>query len=72
MVDFVIPQDGFTPLIVASREGHTDAVQLLIGQGADINAKNNVSGSALSPPPLLSLSPSLSLSLSLSLINVQI
>ncbi len=28
---------GFTPLLLASREGHTDAVQTLLGSGADVN-----------------------------------
>ena len=35
----IIPltQDGSTPVNVASQEGHSDVVKILIGNGADIN-----------------------------------
>ena len=37
------PQDGFTPLHDAVQEGHLEMVKLLLGSGADINAKETVS-----------------------------
>ena len=37
-------KDGFTALIWASAYGHTAIVELLLGAGADKEAKNNVSG----------------------------
>ena len=36
-------QDGDTPLHWAADKGHTEIASLLIGNGADINSKNNVS-----------------------------
>lgn len=33
---------GFTPLHLASQEGHTDMVTLLIENGADVDAKAKV------------------------------
>ena len=36
-------QDGYTPLHRAAEKGHTEIVSILIGNGADINSKNNVS-----------------------------
>ena len=30
-------QDGLSPLYVASREGHTDVVDMLVKAGADVN-----------------------------------
>ena len=38
-----VHQDGDTPLICAADNGHSEAVQLLLGAGAVIEAKNNVS-----------------------------
>ena len=35
-------QDGFSPLHVASQEGHSDVCRLLIEQGANINSQNKV------------------------------
>ena len=37
-------QDGGTPLHWAAREGHTAVAQLLVERGADLHAKDNVSG----------------------------
>ena len=36
-------QDGATPLISAADNGHSEAVQLLLGAGALIEAKTDVS-----------------------------
>ena len=40
----IIPltQDGITPLYVASQNGHSDVVNILIRNGADINLAHNV------------------------------
>ena len=35
-------QDGVTPLYVASEQGHSDVVNVLIRNGADINLLRNV------------------------------
>ena len=35
-------QGGFTPAYVASQNGHTETVALLLTNKADINAANNV------------------------------
>ena len=35
-------QDGWTPLIYASEEGHLDVCELLLNRGADVNLKDNV------------------------------
>ena len=35
--------DGYTALIWAAREGHADAVELLVKAGADLTAQDNVS-----------------------------
>ena len=40
-------QDGFTPLIMASQNGHWEVVRMLLEAKADINMKNNVSKSSL-------------------------
>lgn len=31
--------EGYTPLMEASREGHRDVVELLLDRGANVNAK---------------------------------
>ena len=30
-------QDGYSPLYVASQEGHTDVIDILLRKGADVN-----------------------------------
>ena len=35
-------QGGFTPLYVASHNGHSQVAELLLGKGADINLSNQV------------------------------
>jgi ankyrin repeat protein len=35
-------QDGFTPAYVASEEGHTETLALLLANKADINAASKV------------------------------
>ena len=35
-------QDGLSPLYVASQEGHTDVVDILVKAGADVNQANTV------------------------------
>ena len=55
----VRPQEGATPLIVASKNGHLAAVERLIAARANVNAKNNVGPAAaalLTPTHLISLS----------------
>ena len=37
------PQNGGTPLLVAVQMGHREVVKVLLGSGADINAKDTVS-----------------------------
>ena len=36
-------QDGYTPLMVASRGGHDGCMQLLLDQGAQVDHQNKVS-----------------------------
>ena len=36
-------QDGYTPLHIAAEYGHTEIASLLIGNGADIDSKDEVS-----------------------------
>jgi len=38
-----ISQAGWTPLHTAAQKGNTDIVTLLLSEGADVNAKNDVS-----------------------------
>ncbi len=44
---WIVLQDGETALHSASSNGHIELAKLLIDRGADIHAKNNVSGYAL-------------------------
>ena len=37
-----LTQDGATPLFIASQNGHSDVVNILIKNGADINLARNV------------------------------
>ena len=41
IIAFVL-QDGWSPLMVASRNGHFDVVMALIGAGAEANHTNKV------------------------------
>ena len=36
-------QNGFTPLMLASDNGHHETVEVLLAHKADVNAKDNVS-----------------------------
>ena len=36
-------QDGYTPLIIASQEGHTDVVEVLLNHGAEVDLPQKVS-----------------------------
>ena len=38
-----LSQDGVTPLIIASQKGHSDVVNILLRNGADVNLALNVS-----------------------------
>lgn len=40
----IIVQDGLSPLYVASREGHTEVVDILLKKGADPNLTCTVGG----------------------------
>ena len=44
-------QDGFSPLYVASQEGHTDVVDLLLKAGADVHQMSKVHVLPLYMPP---------------------
>ena len=37
-VSYKVNDEGYTPLMEAAREGREEIVELLLGQGADINA----------------------------------
>ena len=37
-------QGGWTALMVASKAGHMECVQMLLGKGADVNMQKKVSG----------------------------
>jgi ankyrin repeat protein len=37
-----VPQEGWTPLLVAAREGHLPAIRTLMGFKADLHAVNEV------------------------------
>ena len=37
-----IPQDGATPLFVSAQEGHKEVVEVLLQNGADVNAAKKV------------------------------
>ncbi len=39
--------NGFTALMIASQEGHTEVANMLIEKGADVNAQNNDGYTAL-------------------------
>ena len=45
---FYYLQNGTTPLHTASNRGHTEVVQVLLSNGAPLEAKNNVSITELS------------------------
>ena len=40
--------EGYSPIIVAASEGYQEIVELLIANGADVNAKDDEGRSALS------------------------
>ena len=42
-----MPQDGYTALALAAFGGHKDTVELLLDRGADLEAKDKVSPSAV-------------------------
>lgn len=41
------PQDGFTALAIAAKEGYTEIAQALIAKGAYVNLTDRVSGSTI-------------------------
>ena len=45
------PTNGATPLLNASREGHLEAVQTLLKEGADVDEAFPESGFSLNPQP---------------------
>ena len=44
---FYLPQDGATPLFIASQNGHSDVVNILIRSGAGVDVPENVSNCKL-------------------------
>ena len=40
---FSLPQDGATPLFIASQNGHSDVVTILLRNGAGVDVAKNVS-----------------------------
>lgn len=41
------PDEGWTPLLVATRDGRAEAAKLLIYKGSDVNAQSNLGATAL-------------------------
>ena len=48
-ISLVFMQDGSTPLYLASQEGHTDVVSVLIDRGATVNFPNQVYSNIIDP-----------------------
>ena len=46
-IDMLLLQDGVTPLHIACSDGHTETVNLLLNNNADISATDNVSDKIL-------------------------
>lgn len=44
LCNYIDPTDGITPLMVACMLGYNNIVDLLIGNGADLNAQNASDG----------------------------
>jgi ankyrin repeat protein len=42
LIKIIITKDEETPLILATRERHTELVKLLLARGSDVNAANKV------------------------------
>ena len=42
LIMHTVPQDGLSPLYVASQEGHTDVVDILLRSGADVHQTTKV------------------------------
>ena len=49
--------DNITALGIASKNGHAEAVRVLVAAGADVNAKNKVRGTVMYPPRKRELGP---------------
>jgi len=45
-------QIGYTPLLYAVQNGHTECARLLLNKGADVHAKDGVRPSARTQPAL--------------------